>query len=144
MSRSRGLREDHDFPRLSTSRPFPRPIPSGSAGGLYADRVSINVELPTERPEAASRRKSGAQIEGAMGGMKAHRERQGREEVQVRAAFAPAGQSTQMIVGAMRRRTATSSPASLLYDRFGLRRVYYSPSRRSRTPVRCCRCSARR
>ncbi|MCZ3245576.1 radical SAM protein, partial [Acinetobacter baumannii] len=41
--------------------------------------------------------------------------------------FAPAGQSTQMIVGAD---AATDGDivrkASTLYDRFGLRRVYYS------------------
>src|SRR5690606_34935760 len=98
--------------------------------GLYADRVSINVELPTEAgltrlaPDKDARR-----IEGAMGGMKAAIVQARDEKPRFRHAprFAPAGQSTQMIVGA----DAASDvdivgKASRLYAAFGLRRVYYS------------------
>ena len=60
--------------------------------------------------------------------------------------FAPAGQSTQMIVGA----DAASDgdivvKASQLYDRFALRRVYYQRLLADpRARARCCRSSARR
>jgi predicted DNA-binding helix-hairpin-helix protein len=70
---ARILREEHDFRgyiHLKT-------IPDADSelvhqAGLYADRVSINVELPTDAgltrlaPDKDARR-----IEGAMGGMKA-------------------------------------------------------------------------
>ena len=98
--------------------------------GLYADRVSINVELPTEAgltrlaPDKDARR-----IESAMGGMKAAiveaKDAKGRFRHAPK--FAPAGQSTQMIVGADAASDAEIvGKASRLYDAFGLRRVYYS------------------
>jgi len=98
--------------------------------GLYADRVSINVELPTARGlERLAPEKSAIRIEGAMRDMKGAIE-DGRDAARkYRSApnFAPAGQSTQMIVGAD---SANDSEivvrASQLYDRFALRRVYYS------------------
>jgi predicted DNA-binding helix-hairpin-helix protein len=73
--------------------------------------------------------KSEPQIEGAMLGMKGAIEdgRDAKKKYKSAPSFAPAGQSTQMIVGAD---TATDADivgkASTLYDRFSLRRVYYS------------------
>jgi putative DNA modification/repair radical SAM protein len=128
---ARSLREDHDFRgyiHLKT-------IPDADAelvrqAGLYADRVSINVELPTEPGlQRLAPEKSGAQIEGAMRDMKGAIEdtRDARKKYKSAPAFAPAGQSTQMIVGAD---AATDGDivrkASTLYDRYSLRRVYYS------------------
>jgi predicted DNA-binding helix-hairpin-helix protein len=73
--------------------------------------------------------KNASQIAGAMRDMKASIADAHDAARHFRSAptFAPAGQSTQMIVGAD---SASDSDivgkASALYDRFGLRRVYYS------------------
>ncbi len=128
---ARILREEHDFRGYIHLKTIPDADPGLiHQAGLYADRVSINVELPTEAgltrlaPDKDARR-----IEGAMGGMKAAIVQARDEKPRFRHAprFAPAGQSTQMIVGA----DAASDvdivgKASRLYAAFGLRRVYYS------------------
>ena len=128
---ARILREEHDFRGYIHLKTIPDADPELiHQAGLYADRVSINVELPTEAgltrlaPDKDARR-----IEGAMGGMKAAIVQARDEKPRFRHAprFAPAGQSTQMIVGA----DAASDvdivgKASRLYAAFGLRRVYYS------------------
>ncbi len=128
---ARILREEHDFRgyiHLKT-------IPEADAeiiheAGLYADRVSINVELPTTSGlTRLAPDKNEAQIEGAMGRTKARIIEAKDERKRFRHAprFAPAGQSTQMIVGADDANdTAIIVKASRLYDNFGLRRVYYS------------------
>lgn len=97
--------------------------------GLYADRLSANIELPTASSLARlAPEKSGQEILGAMrfmGQAEAESREAGRRALAPR--FAPAGQSTQLVVGA--------SPdddrsivrlAGALYGRLGLRRVYYS------------------
>ena len=92
--------------------------------GLYADRLSINMELPSAASLAAlAPEKDAAAIAGAMGQM-SERIEEAKED---RRRFSPAGQSTQIIVGA----DATTDAALLstsagLYRRYGLRRVYYS------------------
>jgi putative DNA modification/repair radical SAM protein len=128
---ARILREEHEFRgyiHLKT-------IPEADAqlvhcAGLYADRVSINVELPTEAGlTRLAPDKNAARIEGAMGGLKlAIAEAKDAAKRFKRAPrFAPAGQSTQMIVGADAANDAEIiGKASGLYDRFRLRRVYYS------------------
>ncbi len=93
--------------------------------GLYADRLSINVELPDETSLARlAPEKDAGGIRRSMGRMRLAiedaRDRRSRR-------FAPAGQSTQLIVGA----DATDdrrilSVAHTLYGSYGLRRVYYS------------------
>jgi putative DNA modification/repair radical SAM protein len=98
--------------------------------GRYADRVSINIELPSRRslqllaPDKPResiiepmRRLSGL-IETA---------RQERRKSRKAPRFAPAGQSTQLIVGATPendRQIITLSEG--LYQRLGMKRVYYS------------------
>ena len=128
---ARILREEHDFRgyiHLKT-------IPEADAevihqAGLYADRVSINVELPTRAGlTRLAPDKDESQIEGAMGRTKARIIEAKDERKRFRHAprFAPAGQSTQMIVGADGANdTAIIGKASRLYGSFGLRRVYYS------------------
>jgi putative DNA modification/repair radical SAM protein len=110
-------------------------IPSASSdlvarAGLFADRVSINVELPSEvslkqfAPEKRPR-----DIRAAMGGLKLKIEESEAERARTPAApaFSPAGQSTQMIVGADGASDAAILQRSAqLYGSFGLRRVYYS------------------
>ncbi len=128
---ARILREEYDFRgyiHLKT-------IPEADAelvhqAGLYADRVSINVELPTDAGlNRLAPDKDARQIEGAMGGVKMAIAQATDERKRFKHAprFAPAGQSTQMIVGAD---SATDADivgkASRLYDNYRLRRVYYS------------------
>jgi putative DNA modification/repair radical SAM protein len=93
--------------------------------GRWADRLSANIELPTQSDlDRLAPAKTHAEIETAMteiqtGIAEAKESRCGT--------FARAGQSTQMVVGATE--TPDSSilrTASSLYDRYGLRRVYYS------------------
>jgi predicted DNA-binding helix-hairpin-helix protein len=92
--------------------------------------VSINVELPTAPGLARlAPEKDGARIESAMKDMRGAIEEGADAKKRFKSApsFAPAGQSTQMIVGAD---SATDrdivARSSGLYDRFRLRRVYYS------------------
>ncbi|MEA3039781.1 MAG: hypothetical protein QOE79_2294 [Sphingomonadales bacterium] len=128
---ARSLREDHDFRGYIHLKTIPDADPELiRRAGLHADRVSINVELPTARGLARlAPEKDGARIEGAMAGMKAAIAEgvDARKRFKSAPAFAPAGQSTQMIVGAD---SATDGEivqrAAGLYDAFRLRRVYYS------------------
>jgi len=128
---ARSLREDHDFRGYIHLKTIPDADPElVHQAGLYADRVSINVELPTVggltrlAPE-----KSATRIEGAMGDVRTAIEdgKDARKRYRSAPKFAPAGQSTQMIVGAD---AATDGDivgrAASLYGNFGLRRVYYS------------------
>jgi putative DNA modification/repair radical SAM protein len=128
---ARSLREDHHFRGYIHLKTIPDADPLlVEAAGRYADRVSINVELPTVpglirlAPD-----KSATRIEGAMGAMKTSiaDARDATRRYKHAPRYAPAGQSTQMIVGAD---AATDSDivlrASGLYDNFRMRRVYYS------------------
>lgn len=98
--------------------------------GYLADRLSVNIELPSQKGLAAlAPDKSKAAILAPMRLIEAQ-DRQNKEElVKYRhaPAFAPAGQSTQLIVGA----TEDSDRHILhltesLYDRYRLKRVFYS------------------
>ena len=128
---ARSLREDHDFRGYIHLKTIPDADPElVAAAGLHADRVSINVELPTTPGlKRLAPEKSVARIEGAMADMKASivDARDASKKFKSAPRYAPAGQSTQMIVGAD---AATDGDvimrASGLYDAFGMRRVYYS------------------
>ncbi|MEX0341553.1 MAG: putative DNA modification/repair radical SAM protein [Erythrobacter sp.] len=128
---ARILREEHDFRGYIHLKTIPEADPEiVHQAGLYADRVSINVELPTDSGlTRLAPDKDARQIEGAMGKVKADlvEAKDARKRFKHAPRFAPAGQSTQMIVGAD---AATDSDivgkASRLYDSFRLRRVYYS------------------
>ena len=128
---ARALREDHDFRGYIHLKTIPDADPElVRQAGLHADRVSINVELPTAPGLARlAPEKSAIRIEGAMGTMKASIVDARDAETKYKSAprFAPAGQSTQMIVGADAANDGDIViRASQLYDRFRLRRVYYS------------------
>ena len=128
---ARSLREDHQFRGYIHLKTIPDADPElVHQAGLHADRVSINVELPTVGGlKRLAPEKSATRIEGAMADAKAAIAdgRDAKSKYKSAPGFAPAGQSTQMIVGAD---AATDGDivtrASTLYDRFGLRRVYYS------------------
>lgn len=124
-------------------------VPKASAealelAGRYADRLSANIELATDEDlkklapekkvidvettmEDIRQRVAQAKAAGQSEKNKAERAAAFADKDALKRRFAPAGQSTQMIVG------ATSAPdaalletASNLYSRFKLRRVYYS------------------
>jgi len=110
-------------------------IPEASAklveeAGLYADRLSINIELPTDSgigrfaPE-----KQPVNIRKSMADIRLKIEEAGEPTLRTKRVrkFAPAGQSTQMIVGADGANDTTILQTSArLYGSYGLRRVYYS------------------
>jgi len=105
--------------------------------GLWADRLSVNIELPTDKSlRCLAPDKSGKTILGAMNdfsGLSGEYEEtrrksrflpQGKINTPV---FAPAGQSTQLIVGASAEDDhQIVNLSSSLYRKYSLRRVYYS------------------
>ena len=119
------LRRQHGFAGYIHLKTIPEASPwLIEQAGLFADRMSINLELPSS---ASLRRlapeKDGAAISSAMGQMH-ERIAEARAE---RRRFAPAGQSTQVIVGADAATDSDILGASAdLYRRFKLSRVYYS------------------
>ena len=153
---ARSLREDHDFRGYIHLKTIPDAAPELLAlAGRYADRLSINIELPTEQgllqlaPEksaqgiqqamhqvathidvAKQERRSAARqgvvslpgIKTASGASRTLAARRAKPP-----AYAPGGQSTQMIVGADATDDATIlRTSSALYTGHSLRRVYYS------------------
>ncbi len=97
--------------------------------GMLADRLSVNIELPSGASlQRLAPDKTKAAILGPMGLIQGGIH-ESRDLVRFRHApkFAPAGQSTQMIVGATNesdRQILTLTSA--LYTRYQLKRVFYS------------------
>ncbi|MCU1718646.1 putative DNA modification/repair radical SAM protein [Pseudomonas sp. 5P_3.1_Bac2] len=121
------LREEHQFRGYIHLKTIPDADPLLIAeAGRYADRLSVNIELPTEASliRLAPEKQVGS-IKQAM-----HSIHLGEAEARVETRaprFAPAGQSTQMIVGADDTDDSTIlHTAASLYGDFRLRRVYYS------------------
>ena len=141
------LRQTHDFRGYIHLKLIPNASPElVLEAGLYADRISINVELPREASlKTLAPEKDAGVIRKAMGQVRLKiDERKGEAKTKSRAkppAYAPAGQSTQLIVGA----DAAADGEILrqserLYGAYGLRRVYYSafspiPDSASRLPL---------
>ena len=135
---ARRLREVHRFSGYIHLKTIPDADPALLAtAGRYADRLSINVEMPGDDSLARlAPEKNAGRIRQAMGDIRLKIEEAnadakpaaampGRRVRKTR--FAPAGQSTQMIIGA----DATSDHGILrtshaLYSSYNLRRVYYS------------------
>ena len=159
---ARRLREDHDFRGYIHLKTIPDASPELLASaGLYADRLSINIELPTVQGlQALAPEKDSGAIRRSMARLRLHiDDAKGARADQAKTSvislpqsrqtvlappprFAPGGQSTQMIVGA----DATSDSVILqttatLYSAYQLRRVYYSafspiPDASSQLPLR--------
>ena len=91
--------------------------------GRWADRLSVNVELPTPADLAAlAPEKSMPAVEQAMGSIAT-----AKAAAEAPQRYVPAGQSTQMIVGASSAPDAAIlDTADHLYRSYQLRRVYYS------------------
>ena len=98
--------------------------------GLYADRLSVNIEIPTEQnlkmlaPEKDHESVYKPMLYIQQGVLESAEERQKHRSAP---RFAPAGQSTQMIIGATNetdKQILFTSAA--LYNRPCMKRVYYS------------------
>ncbi|WP_406853037.1 putative DNA modification/repair radical SAM protein [Brevundimonas sp. BH3] len=128
---ARRLREDHDFRGYIHLKLIPEADPKLiELAGLYADRLSANVELPRDEalgvlaPEKDARviRKAMGQVRLRMEAAKPEK----RDRIKP-PRFAPGGQSTQLIVGADGAPdTEIMDRSASLYGGYGLRRVYYS------------------
>lgn len=133
---ARSLREDHQFRGYIHLKTIPDASPELiEDAGRYADRLSINIELPREEELATlAPEKDGREIRKTMGALRlkleAHRdeERSPKSEAARKGRrFAPSGQSTQMIIGADAATDAdVLTTSSALYSGYQLRRVYYS------------------
>ena len=130
---ARLLREGHGFRGYIHLKAIPDADPALLAeAGRLADRLSINVELPREASlRALAPEKSAPRIRGAMAAIRLRideaKEARRTERRAPAPRFAPAGQSTQMIVGADDSDDAAVLRAgTTLYAGYGLRRVYYS------------------
>ncbi len=98
--------------------------------GLLADRLSVNIELPSEASlQLLAPDKEKAAILRPMGQIAAQ-SAQSRRELSVyrhAPAFAPAGQSTQMIIGATPETDFHIMRLTEgLYQKYSLKRVFYS------------------
>jgi len=123
---ARTLREEHGFRGYIHLKTIPDADPALLAeAGKYADRLSINVELPTENSlSRLAPEKNASSIRRSMVRLRTRIDA-GREKGAPR--FAPAGQSTQLIVGADDSADGAILRLSTnLYGSYGLRRVYYS------------------
>ena len=147
VSVARQLREVHKFGGYIHLKTIPGCDPVLIAqAGLFADRLSANIELPTQADlvQLAPEKKS-AVIETTMSQI--YTKKLENEEERKRAgvkpkAFAAAGQSTQMVVGA----TETSDrqillTATHLYGQYKLKRIYFTgfspyPEADSRLPLK--------
>jgi putative DNA modification/repair radical SAM protein len=128
---ARALRRQHNFRGYIHLKTIPEASPKLiEEAGLYADRLSINVELPSDTSLASlAPEKRPAGIRRAMADLRLHIESAAEPTLQTkrRQRFAPAGQSTQMIIGADGTNDAAILGASArLYGSYGLKRVYYS------------------
>jgi putative DNA modification/repair radical SAM protein len=131
---ARMLRVDHQFRGYIHLKVIPNASPELLAeAAVHADRLSTNIELPTDVSLASlAPEKAPSAIRTAMAHIEGKREESrpdgklanGKKKPTV---LAPAGQSTQMIIGA----DATDDSGILrrsasLYAGYGLKRVYYS------------------
>jgi len=129
---ARSLRETHQFRGYIHLKTIPDADPLLLAeAGRWADRLSINVELPTEQGLARyAPEKNAGGIRRSMARIRLGIEASGEKSRSGRtrpARFAPAGQSTQMIIGADGSTDRTIlTTSNQLYGSYGLRRVYYS------------------
>jgi putative DNA modification/repair radical SAM protein len=129
---ARKLREDHHFRGYIHLKTIPEASPALiEAAGRHADRISINIELPSEKSLLAlAPEKNLGRTQDAMAHIRGKIDERFAGKRKPGAPRPPAfatGQSTQMIVGAD---DSTDSVilrrADKLYTGYKLRRVYYS------------------
>ena len=145
---ARTLRETHLFGGYIHLKVIPNAAPELLAeAGRWADRLSTNIELPTDASLASfAPEKNPSAIRTAMAHI-LHKREESRPDGKLEGRkkptkLAPAGQSTQVIVGADDSSDAIILGRSAgLYSSYGLKRVYYSafspiPDASSRLPVK--------
>jgi putative DNA modification/repair radical SAM protein len=133
VSVARKLREEHHFRGYIHLKTIPEADDALiSEAGKYADRLSINIEMPQETSlQQFAPEKDVRAIRRTMGRLRlkldeAEESRNANTKAKPQR-FAPAGQSTQMIVGADAASDHTILHTSAnLYGSYRLRRVYYS------------------
>jgi len=111
--------------------------------GLWADRVSVNIELPTDkslRLLAPGKTKETVLSPMSRIARMITAAKDERRSIKNTPAYAPAGQSTQLIIGATPETDREIMKLSeALYDKMALKRVYYSAfvpvSKDSRLPA---------
>lgn len=129
---AKSLRLDHGFKGFIHLKTIPNASPELQAeAGLYADRLSINVEMPTQVSlNTYAPEKDLDAITGAMDTLKDKITEHKHDKTHMGKRpprFAPGGQSTQMIIGADNSDDKIILGSSVkLYNTQKLRRVYYS------------------
>ncbi|WP_192737378.1 putative DNA modification/repair radical SAM protein [Bradyrhizobium sp. OAE829] len=135
VSVARKLREEHHFRGYIHLKTIPEADDALiTEAGRYADRLSINIEVPEEASLAKlAPEKDVRAIRRTMGRLrlKLDEAQENNNDKTVTKAkpprFAPAGQSTQMIIGADAADDKTILHTSAnLYGSYKLKRVYYS------------------
>jgi len=137
VSVARKLREEHHFRGYIHLKTIPEADDVLIAeAGQYADRLSINIEMPLETslakfaPEKDVRaiRRTMGRLRLRLDETKEANKEAGKTATKAKPPrFAPAGQSTQMIVGADAANDQTIlSTSANLYGAYKLKRVYYS------------------
>lgn len=141
------LRTEHEFGGYIHLKAAPGVSPELlREAGRWADRLSVNVELPVQADlDRLAPAKTHAGVEAAMKHIRDRIEETKDASTQQQGTgaefFAPAGQSTQMVVGATESQDALIlKKSSSLYRTYKLRRVYYSafspiPHADSRLPL---------
>ncbi|MEH0195764.1 putative DNA modification/repair radical SAM protein [Caulobacter sp. CCNWLY153] len=126
---AKSLRLDHDFRGYIHLKLIPEASPElATQAGLYADRVSINIELPRDDSlKSLAPEKDVGDIKRAMGRMRLAIEDKAEPARKApRKSFARS-QSTQLIVGADAAKDGDILARSAsLYGAYRLSRVYYS------------------
>ncbi len=101
-----------------------------SQAGLYADRLSVNIEIPSEHSlKLIAPQKDYPSVFKPMGHIHQNflESKEDRRKFRYVQPYAPAGQSTQMVIGASPENDQQIlNLASLLYRQPSMRRVYYS------------------
>ncbi|MCA4782538.1 putative DNA modification/repair radical SAM protein [Empedobacter stercoris] len=98
--------------------------------GLYADRMSINLEMPTEKGlQLVAPEKSHEDVKKPLAFIQQQMTEYNAERKLIKSTptFVPAGQSTQMVIGATPENDMEIMyTANQYYNNFKLKRVYYS------------------
>lgn len=125
------LREERDFNGYIHLKAIPGADPQlVEQAGTYADRMSVNIELPSQeglQKLAPGKKKEDILQPMELIGNKIIETKENKQKYNSAPDFVPAGQSTQLIVG------ATPEPdyqilklSESLYQKMNLKRVYYS------------------
>lgn len=125
---ARCLREDYEFRGYIHLKTIPEASTDLiDAAGRFADRLSVNIELPTrDALSTLAPEKSDVSIKRSMGAIRLKLDESAEAGAKA-PKFSPAGQSTQIIVGAEGSTDADIlDTADSLYRSYRLKRVYYS------------------